>query len=140
MGLILDSSVLIAAERGGRTVREILEQCKAVYGETGIGLSVITIAELMHGAYRAAHETRKLRRLAFIDRLCWDVPVYPVTLEIARMAGRIEGEQAALGFTLAFEDLAIGVTALQLGYDIATLNERHISMVPGLRIAKAPYS
>jgi predicted nucleic acid-binding protein len=136
MGLILDSSIVIAAERKGLSVRETLEQFKSEHGETEIGLSVVTIAELTHGAYRAMDEARKQRRLAFIDRLCLDVPVYPVTVEIARMVGRIEGQQAALGFTLAFEDLAIGVTALQLGYDIVTLNERHFQFVPGLRIVK----
>jgi predicted nucleic acid-binding protein len=44
VGIILDSSVIIAAERGGHTVREILERVKAVQGETEIGVSVVTIA------------------------------------------------------------------------------------------------
>ena len=69
----------------------------------------------------------------FADRLCKELTVYPVTLEIALAVGRIEGQQAALGFTLAFEDPAIGVTALQLGYEVATLNERHFKLIPGLR-------
>jgi predicted nucleic acid-binding protein len=93
LGLILDSSVVIAAERRGHTVLQILEQIKASQGQVDIGLSVVTIAELMHGAYRAGDETRKRRRLAFIDRLCSDVPVHPVTVQIARRLGRIEGEQ-----------------------------------------------
>ena len=46
MGIILDSSIIIAAERRGHTVREILEQVKAVQGEIEIGVSVVTIAEL----------------------------------------------------------------------------------------------
>ena len=50
VGLILDSSVVIAAERRGHTVRQILEQIKTAHGEIDIGLSVVTIAELMHGA------------------------------------------------------------------------------------------
>jgi len=44
---------VIAAERRGHTVRQILEQIKNSYGEIDIGFSVITIAELTHGAYRA---------------------------------------------------------------------------------------
>jgi predicted nucleic acid-binding protein len=134
VGLILDSSVVIAAERRGHTVRQILEQIKAAHGEIDIGLSVVTIAELMHGAYRAKDESQKRRRLAFIERLSSDVPVYPVTIEIARRIGRIEGEQAAKGIVIAFEDLAIGVTALELGYRVATANVRHFQMVPGLGI------
>jgi len=125
---------LIAAERKGHSVLQILEQVEALHGEVEIGLLVVSIAELTHGAYRANDETRKLRRLAFIDRLCTDIPIYPLTIEVARMVGRIEGQQAAVGFTIAFEDLAIGVTALHLGYDIVTLNEKHFRLIPGLRV------
>ena len=134
MGLILDSSVLIAAERQGLSVLQILEQIKASYGEIDIGISVVTVAELMHGAYRAKNEALKRQRLSFIDRFCQDVPVYPVTLEIARLIGRLEGEQAGRGIAIAFEDLAIGVTALRLGFDVATLNMRHFKLIPGLNV------
>ena len=75
-----------------------------------------------------------MRRLAFIEELCRDVPIHPVTLEIARNIGRIEGQQAAQGISLSFEDLAIGVTALHLGFDVATLNVRHFQKIPGLKV------
>lgn len=134
MGLILDSSVVIAAERQGHSVRQILEQIKTAHGEIDVGLSVVTIAELVHGAYRAIDDTRKRRRLAFIERLCSDVPVHPLTIEIARRIGRIEGEQATQGNTIAFEDLAIGITALYLGFDVASINVRHFQRIPGLNV------
>lgn len=79
MGLNLDSSVVIARERQGHSVLQILEQMKAAYGEIDMGLSVVTIAELVHGAYRAKTDFAKQTRLAFIDRLCIDLPVYPIT-------------------------------------------------------------
>ena len=132
MGVILDSSMIIAAERKGRSVLQILEQVEATWGETELGLSVVTIAELTHGAFRAPDEQRKQRRLLFIDRLCNDIPIFPVTLEIARSVGRIEGEQASKGIVLAFEDLAIGVTALYLDYFVATLNLKDFQRIPGL--------
>jgi len=134
VGLILDSSIVVAAERRGHNVPHILEQIRAAYGEIDIGLSVVTIAELVHGAYRAKVDADRLRRLAFVEELCSDVPVHPVTLEIAGSIGRIEGQQAARGITLAFEDLAIGVTAVELGFEVATLNLRHFQMIPGLKI------
>jgi len=56
--------------------------------------------------------------MEFIERLCRDVPVHPVTLDIARMVGSIEGEQEAKGIQFACEDLVIGVTALHLGYAV----------------------
>ena len=136
MGVILDSSIIIAAERRGCTVRQILEQVRAAQGEIEIGVSVVTIAELVHGAYRAKTQEQQDRRLEFIERLSSDVPVHPVTLAIARLAGRIEGQQEAKGVQLAFEDLLIGVTALHLGYNVATLNVRDFQRVPGLSVVQ----
>jgi len=132
--VILDSSVIIAAERRGRTVRQILEQVRASQGDIEIGLSVVTVAELVHGAYRAGTPTQQEQRLAFIERLCRDISVYPVTLNIARLVGRIEGQQEAKGIQFAFEDLVIGVTALHLGYAVMTLNTRHFHQIPGLSV------
>jgi predicted nucleic acid-binding protein len=134
MGLIPDSSVVIAAERRGHTVLRILEQIKADHGEIEIGPSVISAAELMHGAYRAKTEPDKLRRLTVVNRLCDDVPVHPVTVEMARIVGRIGGEQAAEGLLIPFDDLLIGVTALQLGFDLVTLNIRHFQLIPNLKV------
>jgi predicted nucleic acid-binding protein len=134
VGIILDSSIIIAAERRGHTVREILEQVKAAQGEIELGLSVVTIAELVHGAYRTKTQAQQQRRLEFIDRLSNDLPMHPVTLAIARLAGRIEGQQEAMGIQFAFEDLLIGATALHLGYEVATLNLRDFKRIPGLPV------
>ena len=100
MGLILDSSILVAAERGGDSVRAILQRVQATQGETESGLSVVTIVELTHGIYRAKSETDRERRRAFAEELCRAMTVHPVTLEIAQLAGRVEGEQAARGVSI----------------------------------------
>ena len=134
MGIVLDSSVIIAAERRGRTVREILEQLKALQGDVEIGISVVTVAELVHGAYRTKTQAQQQQRLEFIERLSSDVPVYPITLDIARLAGRIEGQQEVLGVQFAFEDLLIGATVLHLSYDLATLNLRDFKRIPKLSV------
>jgi predicted nucleic acid-binding protein len=136
VGIVLDSSIIIAAERRGHTVRQILEQVKASQGEVEIGVSVVTIAELVHGAYRTKTQAQQQRRLEFIERLSSDIPVHPVTLDIARLAGRIEGQQEAIGVQFAFEDLLIGATALHLGYDVATLNLRDFQKIPGLSVVQ----
>ena len=137
MGLILDSSVVIAGERRGHTVRQILKQFRTDYGETEIGLSVVTIVELIHGVQRAGTEERRQRRQAFVDEMIRDVPVHPVTLDIARLAGRIEGDRAAQGVTVAFKDLLIAATALQLGFGVATGNIRHCEQIPELKLVRS---
>lgn len=136
MGIVLDSSVIITAERKAYSVRQILEQLHATQGEIEISLSVVTIAELVHGAYRAKTPEQQQQRLAFIERLCQDVPVHPVTLAIAHLAGRIEGQQEAKGIRVSFEDLLIGCTALHLNYSVATFNVRHFQQIPGLSVVR----
>lgn len=134
MGVILDSSVLIAGERRGESVRQILQRVQAAHGEMDSALSVVTIVELTHGIYRAKTDTDRDRRRAFSDELRRDFVVHPMTVEIAELAGRIEGEQAARGVNIAFEDLLIGATALHIGYGVLTLNLRHFQMIPGLSV------
>jgi tRNA(fMet)-specific endonuclease VapC len=63
--------------------------------------------------------------------------VVPVSAEIAELEGRIEGEQAALGISIAFEDLLIGATALHMNYAVVTLNLRHFQIIPSLSVVQA---
>ena len=105
-----------------------------MYGEIDCALSVVTVVELTHGIYRARSDADRQRRRAFSEELRRDVVVHSITVEIAELAGRIEGEQAARGVAIAFEDLLIGATALHLGYGIATLNVRDFQKIPGLSV------
>ncbi|HZB88050.1 MAG TPA: PIN domain-containing protein [Terracidiphilus sp.] len=134
MGLILDTCILIAGERRKETVKQVIQRIHSVLGETEAALSTVSIVELTHGIYRARTDADRERRKSFCDELCRDMVLHPVSLEIAQLAGRIEGEQAAQGISIAFEDLLIGVTALHLGFDVATLNVKHFQRMPGLKV------
>ena len=137
MGLILDTSVIVRAERRGHSVAEILAQIREKYGEAEIGVSVVTIAELTHGVQRSKSEAQKQRSQAFVDDVLATFTVYPVTAEIAQRVGIISGQAAERRLTLPFEDLLIGATALQLGFELATHNARHFETIPDL-IVKEP--
>ena len=91
MGLILDTSALVTAERRDRSVSEIFAGLIADYGEVEVGLSAVTIVELVHGIQRAKTEKQRQRRDAFIVDLLVDMTVYPVTFEVAKLAGTISG-------------------------------------------------
>jgi predicted nucleic acid-binding protein len=41
-----------------------------------------------------------------------------------------------MGIQFASEDLLIGATALQLGYEVATLNLRDFQRIPGLSVVQ----
>jgi hypothetical protein len=49
MGLILDSSVVIAPERSGETAERLIEQIINVTGDQEAALSAIGLTELIHG-------------------------------------------------------------------------------------------
>jgi predicted nucleic acid-binding protein len=134
LGLLLDTSILIAAERRGGNIRDVLSQARLEYGNAEIGISAISIVELTHGIYRADNDDRRERRRVSVERALDALIVYPATLEITRLAGQIEGEQAARGISIPFQDLLIGCTALYLGFDVATQNVRHFKLIPDLKI------
>ena len=134
LGLILDSSVIIAAERKRQTVEGLLTSIERTFGEIEIAMSAVTLAELVHGVARANTPEIRTARRAFIDELKKHVPVHPVTDSTAEIAGQISGEQAAKGITLPADDLLIGASAIEQGYAIATLNARHFQMIPGFQV------
>jgi tRNA(fMet)-specific endonuclease VapC len=136
MGLILDSSVLVAAERQGRNARQMLTLIAGQVGETDVAFSVVTLIELAHGAARADTPSRQANREQFIRELQDAVPIHPVTVSVALRAGRIDGETQALGIRIPLSDLLIGVTALELGDSVATGNVRHFRLVPGLSVVQ----
>jgi predicted nucleic acid-binding protein len=53
MGIILDTSVLIAGERRSEGVQAIIQRVLTIHGEQDAALSVVTLVELTHGIYRA---------------------------------------------------------------------------------------
>ena len=94
--------------------------------------------ELEHGIWRAPDATRANQRRQFLEDLIGTVPVYPITVELARRAGRVDAELQDKGVRVrvAFSDLLIGVSALELGYGVGTANLRHFERIPGLAVTK----
>ena len=136
MGLILDSSVVIAAERRSDTVEKMIAQLVSAAGDQDAALSSVGLTELVHGIYRAQTPAMRLRRRSFIDELLRDLTVYPYTRATALLAGKIDGEQQAQGVTIPFGDLLVGATALELGFPVLTANLRHFRLIPGLKIVQ----
>jgi predicted nucleic acid-binding protein len=134
LGLVLDSSVLIAAERRNRTAAQAVEGVLLVIGEVPIVLSAISVAEIGHGIYRANTQELRNRRRAFLDELKATVPIHPITEATAEIVARVGGEQASKGITLPLADLLIGASALELGYAVGTSNLRDFGRIPGLRL------
>lgn len=73
-------------------------------------------------------------RRQYLQELITASPIHDVTVFIALRAGQIDGECTSRGVRLPISDLLIGVTALELGYKVATANLRHFQMIPGLGV------
>ena len=134
MGLILDSSIAIAAERRGDSVQVLLQRVIDTAGNQEAALSTAGVVELVHGIHRANTAERRARREAFVEDLLAAIVVYPLTTDIARLAGKLDAEQQSRGVVIPFADLLIGTTALSLGYSLLTTNLRHFGRIPGLAL------
>jgi tRNA(fMet)-specific endonuclease VapC len=136
MGLILDSSAVIVGERKGQSAVGLLAVIRSITGPDAIALSTVSVIELEHGVWRAKDPIQAARRQQFLDDLFEAVPIHPLTFEIARRAARIDGESKRKGIAIPFQDLIIGVTAVQFDYAVATTNVRHFRMIPGLAVVQ----
>ncbi len=134
LGIVLDSSILIAAERRKLKPEQAIETVQTVVGEVPIVLCSVTVAEIGHGIYRADSSETRSRRRMFLDELKATIPIYPVTESTAEIVAQIGAEQAANGINVPFGDLLIGACALELGYAIGTSNVRDFNRIPGLNV------
>ncbi len=132
MGVILDTAVLIAAERGTFDMQGYL----ASLGDAPVALAAISASELLHGVERARNESSLRRRSEFVEGVLSNVPVIPFGLTEARAHARIWAKLAEAGALIGAHDLQIAATAIVAGSDVATLNVHEFRRVSGLRIAE----
>lgn len=127
MATLIDSSVLIAAERGSLDLPQFFDQ----HAGEAFALSSITASELLHGVHRATPERRAARE-AFVEHLLAHIPVTPFDVVAARIHGRLWAELAEKGVSVGAHDLIIAATALAAGARVATRDERSFPRIPGL--------
>ena len=130
MDLILDTSVLIAVQRGAIHLGALLQRRPG----TGIAVAAITIGELFFGVERAPTPALGMRRAAFADWVCETVPVLPFGVAEARRYAALRAHLAHGGAMIGAHDLEIAATAIARGYGVLTLDARDFRRVPGLEV------
>ncbi|MFI5208036.1 MAG: PIN domain-containing protein [Gemmatimonadales bacterium] len=130
MGLILDTSVLIAAERRSLRLEALLHDRDA----EAVGLAAVTASELLHGVHHAADAAVRARRAAFVEGLLDIIPVLPFGLREARRHAELWAELTLGGTPIGPYDMLVGATALARGDALATLNQQEFRRVPGLEL------
>ncbi len=129
MGLVLDTCVLIRAEKQGSPVNFDKWQS---YEEAFI--SVITVSELLIGVHRADTDARRLRRSAFVEAIINEIPIIDFTPEAARIHAEIYAYLANQGQLIGAHDLIIAATALAHGHALLTTNQQEFIRIPGLNL------
>jgi predicted nucleic acid-binding protein len=129
MGVILDTGILIAAERSHTGIA--FDRWSS-HGEAFI--SAITVSELLVGVHRSSSEEIRTRRSAFVEALISRLPALDFTAAVARVHSEISASLFARGEPIGAHDLLIAATALWHGFAVATTNPEEFRRVAGLTV------
>ncbi len=129
MGLMLDTSALVAVERASRPWRRALPDEPAA-------LPAIVLAELLVGAELADSRRRAADRRAKIGALVSAIPVVEFGAATAERWAELFGRLSRAGRLIPSNDLMVAATALELvfGVMVGPSDEAHFRAVPGLRV------
>ncbi|HAG51267.1 MAG: hypothetical protein A2X87_00380 [Deltaproteobacteria bacterium GWC2_42_51] len=130
MGVIFDTSVLIAIERSSLNTDRLIEGRE----DEPFGISVITVSELLHGVHRADSEKRRLKRESYVEKIIENFPIYPFDLSVARIYARVWANLAKKGINIGAHDLIIAATAISLGFSVITSDMRDYGKITGVKV------
>lgn len=134
MGLVLDTCILIHAERHGA----LDFSPWASHGDAFI--SAITVSELLVGVHRADSDARRARRSAFVEAILAQLPALDFTTETARVHAGLFATLSQQGQMIGAHDLIIAATALLHDCVVFTTNAAEFARVPGLDVLTPPVS
>lgn len=130
MGALIDSSVLIEADRGKLDLARLAAQ----YAQETFAISAVTASELLYGVHRAVAPAQRAKRRAFVEGLLASMPVLPFDLVTARAHAELWARLTKSGSQIGELDSMIGATALVWNLTVITCDERSFPRVPGLRV------
>ena len=128
MGVLIDASVFIDAERG----RLDLAAHVARHPDDDAFVSVVTASELLHGVHRAVNTDQRARRSAFVEALLQRFPILDIDPATARAHARVGADLAAAGQRVGPNDLWLAAAAIAHGLTLVTGNLREFARMPGL--------
>ena len=127
MGLILDTSFVIAAEREARRgVPGPADAFLSAHAAENFFITFTVAGELACGQSAAIERDW--------HRLCQPYAILPWTLEVSWRYGEVFRVLAAKGQLIGANDMWIAATALANGLGVVTRNRDEFSRVPGLQV------
>jgi len=132
VGLVIDTSALVAVERSSVTWADAL----SVIGDEPAALPAIVYAELLAGVRLAESPTRAASRRSKIAALISRVPIVEFGAEVAERWADLFATLSREGRLIPANDLAVAATAFHLGFGVLVgpRDEAHFRAVPGLRV------
>ena len=131
--LILDTTILIASERGARALDSVIGD------DDDVAIAGITAAELLVGVELADRRTRA-SRTAFVEDVLSTIPVIEYDLPTARVHARLLATTRRAGKPRGAHDLIIAATAIQTGRQIVTADDRGFADLPDVVVRSAASS
>ncbi|MGH3136577.1 MAG: PIN domain-containing protein [Gaiellaceae bacterium] len=135
MGLVIDSSALIAFERVDASWDRMFEE----RGDEVVALPAIVLAEILVGVRLVGPGRLAERMRSSIDALLARVPLVHFDRDIAERWADLFAELSRSGELIPANDVQVAATALHLGFGVLVgdRDEAHFRRVEGLRVEVA---
>lgn len=132
MGTLIDTSVLIAVQRGQLDPAALRQEDDSA----PVAISAVTASELLHGVHRLKGAVARFKAERFVEQLLAALPVVSFDLDVARVHARLDAELSAAGTAVGDADLMIAATAVWLDYRVATRDLRSFPKITGLSVVR----
>jgi len=124
---LIDTDIIIYSLKNNENVIRNFN----LYSQEPKAVSIITIGELLYGAYKSQ---RKVENLGKVRRVADIFPVIEISMTIIDTFAHLKADLNAKGIVVDEFDLLIGATALSMNYSIVTNNVKHFEKIPDLTI------
>jgi tRNA(fMet)-specific endonuclease VapC len=129
--LILDTTVLIAAERASASTDE------AMGDDDDVAMAAVTVAELLVGV-QLADRGREPARRRYVNALIDTIPIEPYDLEVARAHAALLAHAHEEGRPRGSHDLLIAATARRSGRTVVTADATGFADLPQVDVQVLP--
>jgi len=130
-GIILDTSVIIAFEKGRLDLDAWFDSLAP--DDAAAAIASITVSELLHGVERDA-SPRAPARKAWLNELIASFSVLDFDEECARVHSELWAGLEKAGRPIGAHDMLIAATALRHDMRVATFNLKDFKRVPHLEV------
>jgi len=125
--LILDTTVLVAAERGAASPVDLIGD------DEDVAIAAVTAAELLVGV-ELADEKRRAARERFVTEVLDTVSIEPYDLSIARAHAALLAHTRREGQHRGAHDLLIAATARATERTVVTADQGGFANLPGVEV------